>query len=205
MRIDLKKDLRELYQPGPEGFADVVVPPRDYLAIDGHGDPNTTGAYLLAVQALYAGAYAVRAAFKTRTGDDFVVGPLEGLWSSRDPSAFSAGRKAEWDWTMLIPWPAAVSDQDIQRGLSAATTRKPDLPIPGLRTLALDEGRVLQILHIGPYDAEGPTLARLHHEVMPAAGLTWNGRHHEIYLGDPRRTAPEKLRTILRQPLRPGS
>ena len=173
-----------------------------YLAIDGHGDPNTSPAYATAIQALYAGAYAIRAVLKKRTGDDFVVGPLEGLWTSADNAAFVAGDKGEWDWTMMIPLPEAVSSQDIAEGLVQAARKKPELPVSALKELSLSEGRSLQILHVGTYDDEAPTLARLHDEIMPRLGLTWNGPHHEIYLSDPRRVAPERMKTVLRQPVR---
>lgn len=203
MKIDLKKDLKEFYQPGPTEFVEVCLPPRGYLAIDGHGDPNTSAAYQAAVAALYASGYAVKFALRARTGDDFVVGPLEGLWSSSHPTSFAARRKGEWDWTMLIPLPDVVTPDDVGAGLEVAAGKKPELPVHGVRLLVLDEGRCLQILHVGSYDDEGPVLARLHEEVMPARGLTWNGPHHEIYLSDPRRVAPERLRTVLRQPVRP--
>jgi hypothetical protein len=203
MRFDVKKDRKDLYQPGDAGFVEVDVPPATYLAVDGHGDPNTAPAYAEAVGALYAAGYATRSALKARTGDDFVVGPLEGLWTSADPAAFTARAKADWDWTMLIPLPDAVAADDVAQGLAAAAARKPDLPVDRVRPLRLHEGRALQVLHVGPYDDEGPTLARLHDEVMPSLGLTWNGPHHEIYLSDPRRAAPATLRTVLRQPVRP--
>ena len=205
VKIDLKKDRKDLYQPGSKDFAEVYVPAMTYLAIDGHGDPNTSPDYAAAVAALYAGAYAIKFAVKARRGDDFVVGPLEGLWSSADPSVFVARRKSEWDWTMMIPLPDPVTGDDIAAGLAKASAKRPDLPIAGLRTLVLHEGRSLQIMHIGGYDSETATLARLHDEVMPARGLTWNGRHHEIYLSDPRKVAPEKLKTVLRQPVKPAS
>lgn len=103
---------------------------------------------------------------------------------------------------MLIPLPEPVTRDDITEALNRTTARKPDLPVDRLGVLELAEGRSLQIMHLGPYDAEAATLARLHEEVMPSRGLTWNGRHHEIYLSDPRRVAPAKLRTVLRQPIR---
>jgi hypothetical protein len=202
MRLDVKQDRKALYRPGTADFVEVDVPPATYLAVDGHGDPNTAPAYAAAVGALYAAGYATRAALKARTGDDFVVGPLEGLWTSADPAAFTARSKADWDWTMLIPLPDPVHADDAAQGQAAAAARKPDLPVADVRVQRLHEGRALQILHVGPYDDEGPTLARLHHEVMPRLGLTWNGPHHEIYLGDPRRSAPGTLRTVLRQPVR---
>lgn len=173
-----------------------------YLAIDGHGDPNTEPAYRAAVEALYVSGYQVRSALKTRTGSDFVVGPLEGLWSSDDPTTFVQGKKSDWDWTMMIPLPAPVTAEDVANGLAAASVKKPDLPL--VTHLTMTEGLCLQTLHIGSYDDEAPVLAHLHDELMPELGFTWNGRHHEIYLGDPRRTAPEKLRTILRQPVTPS-
>ena len=185
MRTDIKKDRKDLYLPGRADFTEVDVPAMTYLAIDGHGDPNTSPAYATAIQALYAGAYAIRAVLKKRTGDDFV-----------------AGDKGEWDWTMMIPLPEAVSSQDIAEGLAQAARKKPGLPISALKELSLSEGRSLQILHVGTYDDEAPTLARLHDEIMPGLGLTWNGPHHEIYLSDPRRVAPERMKTVLRQPVR---
>lgn len=203
MAIDVRRERADLYRAGRD-WAEVDVPPAEYLAVDGHGDPNTAAEYADAVAALYASAYAVRAALKARTGEAFVVGPLEGLWSSDDPAAFAQGRKAAWDWTMLLPLPAAVSPDDVAAGLAAARARKPGLPVERVRPLTLDEGRSLQVLHVGSYDDEAPTLARLHHELMPERRLTWNGRHHEIYLGDPRRVAPERLKTVLRQPVRPA-
>ena len=205
MRTDIKKEHKDLYQPTAADFTEVDVPAMTYLAIDGHGDPNTSPAYATAIQALYAGAYAIRSAFKKRTGDDFVVGPSTGLWTSADNSAFVTRDKGEWDWTMMIPLPDAVSSQDIVDGLGRAARKKPELPIDALKELPLSEGRSLQILHVGTYDDEAPTLARLHDEVMPRLGLTWNGPHHEIYLSDPRRVAPEKMKTVLRQPVRPES
>lgn len=203
MKIDLKKDLRDLYQPKPGEFTEVDVPATTYLAIDGHGDPNTSADYAAAVGALYATGYAIKFGFRDRTGDDFVVGPLHGLWSALDPSVFTDRTKGAWDWTMMIALPDAVSSDDVEPGLATARAKKPELPIGRVSALELTEGRALQVMHVGSFDDEGPTLARLHHEVMPARGLTFNGRHHEIYLSDPRRVAPERMRTVLRQPVRP--
>lgn len=205
MKIDLKRDRKDLYQPGPKDFVEVDVPAMTYLSIEGRGDPNTSPGYSTAVAALYAGAYAIKFALRTRTGEDFVVGPLEGLWSSADPTAFAERRKTDWDWTMMIPLPSPVSSEDIVQGLANASKKKPDLPIADLSAVHLSEGLSLQIMHIGTYDSEAATLARLHTEVMPARGVTWNGRHHEIYLSDPRKVSPDKMKTVLRQPVKPAS
>ncbi|MDO5677017.1 MAG: GyrI-like domain-containing protein [Propionibacteriaceae bacterium] len=199
--IDLKKDLKHLYQPGPKDFVEVDVPPMTYLAVDGEGDPNTSPEYATAVELLFTTGYSIRAAFKQRTGDAFTVGPLEGLWSSPDPTVFTARTKDAWHWTMLIPLPVEVTPEDIEQGRQEAAAKKKDLPHHLLEVREIHEGRSLQIMHIGSYDDEGPTLARLHHELMPALGVTFNGPHHEIYLSDPRKVAPEKLRTVLRQPI----
>lgn len=202
MKVDLKKDRPDLYRPPSRDVVEVDVPPMTYLAIDGQGDPNTSAEYADAVAALYTASYATRAELKARAGVEIVVCPLEGLWTSEDPTAFTHRRKGEWSWTMLIAQPDVVTPADLETGLAAAGRRKPELPVDQVRVLELTEGRCLQIMHLGPYDAEGPTLARLHDEVMPERGLTWNGLHHEIYLSDPRRAAPERMRTVLRQPVR---
>ncbi|WP_040158440.1 GyrI-like domain-containing protein [Mobilicoccus massiliensis] len=205
MRIDLKKDRRDLYRPPSSEFVEVDVPAYEYLAVDGAGDPNTTAGYAAAVEALYTTGYAIRAVFKARTGSDFVVGPLEGLWWSANPSdqtsAFTGDDRSDWRWTMLIPLPAEVSLGDVRDGLTRSAAKKPHLPRAEIRRI--HEGRCLQIMHAGPFSDEAPTLARLHEQVMPDAGLTFAGPHHEIYLSDPRRCAPEGMRTILRQPVRP--
>ncbi|MGN6484947.1 MAG: GyrI-like domain-containing protein [Thermomicrobiales bacterium] len=202
--FDFKTDRKDLYAPPTSGFVLVEVPPMTFLAIDGHGDPNTSAAYREAVEALYAVSYTVKFADKAQ-GRDIVVGPLEGLWSAADPGVFTSRAKADWDWTMMIRQPDWTAT-DMLREAIAATARRKSLPaLEAMRIVPYAEGTCLQIMHIGAYDDEGPTLARLHDEIMPARGLTWNGPHHEIYLSDPRRVAPEKLKTILRQPVRPAT
>lgn len=203
MAYDLKVERKDLYAPSAREFTLVTVPPMTYLAVDGAGDPNTSPLYVDAVSSLYTVGYGIRFACAARTGERFVVGPLEGLWTSDDPTSFVDRRKDAWSWTMMIPLPEMVVEGDIRAGRAGAARKKPDLPIDRVEVRMLDEGLSLQIMHIGSYDDEAPTLARLHDDVMPARGLTWNGAHHEIYLSDPRRVAAEKLRTVLRQPVRP--
>lgn len=125
MKIDLKRDRKNLYQPGSKDFVEVDVPAMTYLSIEGHGDPNTSPTYSAAVAALYTGGYAIKSALRKRTGDDFVVGPLEGLWSSPDPTVFAEHRQDEWDWTMMIPLPSLVSSEDIAQGLAQAAQKNP--------------------------------------------------------------------------------
>lgn len=201
MNVDVRTQRPHLYRASRGEWAEVVVPALPYLAVDGQGDPNTAPAYGDAVSALYTVGYSIRSALRSRTGDTFTVGPLEGLWTSEDPTAFTDRRKDEWHWTMLIPLPDQVASNDIASGLDTAARKRPDRRVDLVEHRGLEEGRSLQILHIGPYDEEGPTLDRLHREVMPRLGAVFSGAHHEIYLNDPRRSAPDRLRTILRQPI----
>jgi hypothetical protein len=180
----------------------IDVPPLPYLTVDGHCDPNASADYREAVESLYTTAYAIKFAEKA-DGRDFAVAPLEGLWSAADPSSFVERRKHEWDWTMMIMVPGFVTAAAFEAGRAQAERKRGRLP-GSLRLEVLHEGRCLQALHIGSYDDEGPLLAELHEKIMPDLGVTFDGPHHEIYLGDPRKTAPEKLKTILRQPIRPA-
>ena len=198
---DVKRDLRAVYAPTNRDWASMTVPPQRFLAVDGSGDPNSAPAYVEAVEALYAVAYTVKFAGK-RAGRDSVVGPLEGLWYADDLAVFTARDKAAWSWTMLISLPGWVSDAQVEEAVAAARLKKKSLPgLDRVRIESLDEGLCMQLLHVGSYDDEAPALARLHGEVLPAEGLRERGRHHEVYLSDPRRVAPEKLKTVVRQPV----
>ena len=190
---DVKTAYKSLYGPSAKDFVVVDVPEFAYLMVDGHGDPNTAPAYVAAVQALYSTSYACRAIAKRTLDRVHTVGPLEGLWWSEDFTAFTARRKGDWSWTMMIAQPEWITEAIVDEARVAKGT--------SVRFEKLTEGRCVQILHIGSYDDEAPTLARLHDEYLPAAGLSERGHHHEIYLSDPRKTAPEKLRTVLRQPV----
>lgn len=197
-KYDPKKALKELYAPRQGDFALVEVPPMQFLAIDGEGDPNTAAAYAEAVQALFSVSYAAKFASKQNLAKDYVVGPLEGLWRADDRTAFRTRDKDAWRWTMLITQPEWITQEIID------TAREKQRPPAAdrLRLLTWEEGACVQILHVGSYDDEAPVLARLHDQYMPSHALTFNGDHHEIYLSDPRRTPPQRWRTILRQPVR---
>jgi DNA-binding PadR family transcriptional regulator len=201
-KYDIKKAHKGLYSPPSKEFTVVDVPEFRYIAVDGRGDPNTSAAYSNALEALYGVAYALKFASKKTLGRDFVVGPLEGLWRADDPAAFVTRRKESWEWTMMISQPDWITE-DMVRAAIADISKKKDVPALGdIRLLALVEGTCVQILHVGSYDDETPTLDRLHNDYLPENGLTFNGDHHEVYLSDARRTAPDKLRTILRQPVK---
>ncbi len=158
----------------------------------------------MAVQALYTVAYTVKAHSRTALGRDFVVPPLEGLWWADDLTAFSRRERSAWHWTMLIALPGWITADAVATARTAARKKK-DVPATDAVTVrTLNEGRSVQILHLGSYDNEGPVLERLHGTYLPDNGLAPDGHHHEIYLSDARRTQPAKLRTILRQPVKPA-
>ena len=174
----------------------VDVPPSAYLMIDGRGDPNTSPEYAAAIQALYSVSYGVKFAVRAAGGPEFTVSRLEGLFWVPDMSLFSAEDKDAWYWTMMIMQPDTVTADMVER----ARAKAPAGVAERLRLDRLVEGRVAQVLHVGPYAGEGPTIERLH-AFIAEQGLRLSGRHHEIYLSDPRRTAPERLRTVIRQPV----
>ena len=183
----------------------VDLAPRQFLMIDGSGNPNTSPEYRDAVSALYSLAYSLKFALKKR-GVEFSVGPLEGLWWTDDMATFDAQRKDEWRWTMMIGQPDEVTPELFEQVVKEVA-RKKALPALGKVRLAIfSEGHAAQILHIGSYATEGPTVARLHRFIHDHGG-SFDGReqkHHEIYISDPSRTAPERLRTIVRQPIAPA-
>jgi hypothetical protein len=199
-KLDLITRSPELYSAGREP-ALLEVPELSFLMVDGHGDPNVSPAYAEAVEALYSVAYTVKFALKKSPRQlDHRVMPLEGLWWVPDMSQFSTTSKADWDWTLMIRQLDEV-DQELVTAAVQQVTGKKALPAAArLRLERFREGLAAQVLHIGPYAAEGPTIQRLH-AFISEHGYGLTGKHHEIYLGDPRRAAPEKLRTILRQPV----
>jgi hypothetical protein len=202
-KTDLKAERKDLYAPPAAHFVEVDVPGMTFLAADGHGNPNTAQSYRDAVEALYAVSYAVKFASKRELGRDYVVMPLEGLWTADDLTAFVRRDKDAWAWTMLIRQPDWVDPAMIGRAVDGARA-KGLAALPTLYVTALTEGACVQRMHVGSYDDEGPVLRELHEEYLPMRGLVPTGRHHEIYLGDPRRARPERLRTVLRQPVAPA-
>jgi hypothetical protein len=198
--FDIKRELRDLYAPRAGEFALIEVPELSFLMVDGHGNPNTAPAYREAVEALYSVSYAVRFAAKKELGRVHVVGPLEGLWWADDMDAFLTRSKDDWSWTLMIHQPDWIIPE-FADAARAATAKKKDLPALGrLRLERYHEGPSVQTLHIGSYDDEAPIIERMH-EFATSQGLALRGKHHEIYLGDPRKVEAAKLRTVLRQPV----
>lgn len=201
MKVDLKRELGT-YAARAGRFDIVTVAPAQFLMIDGHGDPNTAPAYAASLATMYPVAYGLKFLSKIDLGRDYTVMPLEALWWADDFESFTTTRdKSRWDWTLLNLIPPWLTPEHFD-SVRERVARKGTAPLlDKLRLESFDEGRCVQTLHLGPYDAEGPVLDRLHHGFVPENGLRLRGKHHEIYLSDARRTAPDKLRTILRQPV----
>ncbi|KAB1198243.1 MULTISPECIES: GyrI-like domain-containing protein [Haloferax] len=198
--VDYKKELKELYRQSAKDVSLVEVPPLDYLMIDGAGDPNTSPEFSAAVETLYPLSYAIRSIVKDEQDLKYVVMPLEGLWWADDMDAFDVGKKDEWQWTVMVMQPDVVTREIVERAREVVGEKK-DLPaLSKTRYEELDEGLSAQTLHVGPFSEEGPTVERVH-EFIEQNGYERRGAHHEIYLSDMRRTDPEKLKTIVRQPV----
>jgi len=200
-KIDLKQAQRAYFTAPKDDFGEATFPAYNYLMIDGQGSPGESEEYAAALAALYPLAYATKFYSKRALGCDYVVPPLEGLWFVDDMDAYvEPGRRGEWRWTLMLMLPAWIEADHVE----AARAAKAGLDLSAVRMATFEEGLCLSKLHIGPFADEAPVLHRLHHDLIPQRGYAFNGQHHEIYLADPRRTAPEKLRTILRQPVKPA-
>lgn len=199
-KIDLKKELKPLYRPSSKEVVQVDVPTFQFLMIDGEGDPNTSEEYAQAVEALFSVSYTAKFLVKRSVqAIDYAVMPLEGLWWADDMSVFLTGDRSQWKWTMMIMQPAFVAASVIEAAV-AEVKRKKGLPaIEALRLENFTEGLCAQILHIGPFSEEGPTIERVHEFIDARGSLA--GKHHEIYLSDIRRADPAKWKTVVRQPM----
>jgi hypothetical protein len=198
-KIDYKSIHKEFYAASSKEVVFIDVPEMNFFMIDGHGDPNTSKEYSDAVEALYSLSYTIKFMIKKELEIDYGVMPLEGLWWAENMSSFTEGRKDEWDWTSMIMQPEPVTQEWFDKGLHEVA-RKKDLPGLGkVRFASFAEGRSAQIMHIGPFSEEGPTIKKVH-DFIEASGYSLRGEHHEIYLSDIRRAAPEKWKTIVRQP-----
>jgi hypothetical protein len=202
MKIDLWTEHKKLFSPKAGKPELVRVPPLTYLMVDGTGDPNTSPDFQAAIGALYSLAYTLKFGLKKQKGMDFRVMPLSGRFHAEDPRVFLEGRKQEWQWTLMLALPAAVTAADLKAARAQAQAREKASPaLPLVRREVLREGLCAQVLHVGPYAAEKPTIEALH-AFIADQGLVFAGSHHEIYISDPSRTAPVKLKTIVRQPVK---
>lgn len=200
-KIDYKKELKPLYNSPTGKVVEVVVPQLQFLMVDGEGDPNTASAYAEAVEALYTLSYTLK--FMVKKGAaaiDYGVMPLEGLWWADDMSAFTVERKGDWKWTMMIMQPNLVTAEMVEQAAVEAQKKKSLAALPLVRLETFEEGLCAQIMHLGPFSEEGPTIEKLHHYIE-SSGHALSGKHHEIYLSDIRKADPAKWKTIIRQPM----
>jgi len=199
-KMDLKKDLKHLYQASAKVPAIVEVPRLQFLILDGAGDPNVVPEFPQAAETLFRVSYALKFMVKKEGGPDYGVMPLEGLWTAQDMAAFCQDRRDEWQWTLMIMQPDFITQELVARAKATVRKKGASPLLEALKLTGLCEGQAAQLLHVGPYADEAPTVARLHNFIREKS-YHFGGKHHEIYLNDPRRTAPEKLKTIIRQPI----
>lgn len=201
VKMDLKKLFPDFYNASAKEVQIVDVPPMNYVMVDGQGDPNTSQEFQDAVGALYAVSYTLKMGIKKKNAaKDYVVPPLEGLWFMDHMEEWSMDAKNRWKWTIMIRVPDFIKAEQVQETIEIVKQKKNPPAIGKVRFETYTEGCSMQLLHIGPYDAEPPNIQKMH-LFAKANGYTLRGKHHEIYLSDPRKAAPEKMRTVLRQPL----
>ncbi len=201
-KIDFKKELKQFYKASAKEAMFVEVPEMNFLMIDGKGDPNTSVEYKKAIEALYAISYALK--FIVKKGDmqlDYGVMPLEGLWWVDDMNEFDINKKDNWKWTAMIMQPKIITQKLVDTTMEQVKQKKGLKALAKIRLNSFCEGGTAQIMHIGPFSEEGPTIKRLH-DFIEEGGYELRGKHHEIYLSDIRRAAPEKWKTIIRQPIK---
>ena len=200
-KLDLLKQKKGLYSAFLNKVSFLTIPPLKYLMINGEGDPNTSQLYKNSLQALYALAYGLKFAIKKGTPSiDFKVMPLEGLWWVEDMNLFSVKNKEDWKWTMMILQPDMINEGLVKEICDQVVRKKGLVLAKNVRFEQYTEGDCAQLLHLGPYSAEGDNIEKLHKTILEH-GYQRKGKHHEIYLNTPLKTAPEKLKTIIRQPI----
>lgn len=200
-KIDYKKELKHLYSASAKKVAIVEVPAMNFLRIDGAGDPNSSQAFQEAVEALFGVSYTLKFMIKKSEGGiDYGVMPLEGLWWVEDMSRFSIDAKDDWQWTLMIMQPELITRDLVDEAIAQVRKKRNSPALTNLRFEAFAEGKSAQILHVGPFSKEGPAIQKVHAHIS-ATGGRLSGKHHEIYLSDNRRAAPERWKTIIRQPL----
>lgn len=200
-KIDFKKTLKHLYQPSVKDIVRVDVPEMNFLMVDGEGNPNTSKSFSDAIEALYSVSYTLKFMVKKGAiGVDYGVLPLEALWWADDMSAFTTGDKDAWKWTIMVMQPEFITREMVKDALEAVAKRKKPVSLPLVRFESFKEGKAAQTLYIGPFSEEGPTIEKVH-QFIENSGSHLVGKHHEIYLNDMRRVAPEKWKTIVRQPM----
>lgn len=200
-KLDIVKTLKHLYQPSAREIVLIDVPEMNFLMVDGEGDPNTSQSFSHAIEALYPVSYTLK--FMVKKGDmgiDYGVMPLEATWWSDEMSAFSTGNKDAWKWTIMVMQPEFITREMVMEATAEVAKKKKPVSLPLARFESFKEGKAAQTLHIGHFSQEGPTIEKVH-RFIEDNGSHKVGKHHEIYLSDLRRTAPEKWKIIVRQPM----
>lgn len=198
-KIDFKKELKHLY--APKKMTVVDVPEMNYLMIDGSGDPGVSRDYKDAIEALYPVSYTLKFMMKKGKGIDYGVMPLEGLWWADDMNAFVNGDRALWKWTCLIMQPEFITKEMVAEAVEQVAKNKSLPALSKIRFAHYAEGQSAQVMHLGPFSEEGPTIKTLH-DFIAQSGYHLCGKHHEIYLSDIRKVAPERMKTVIRQPIK---
>lgn len=200
-KVDHKKIFRQFYKPTRTPVI-VDVPAMQFLMIDGKGYPVTSPEYQQAMEALYPMSYTLKFTLKKARIIDYTVMPLEGLWWAKDMEAFlNTDRKNEWLWTSMIMQPPEVTQDYYNEAIEIVRKKNNPVALSKMRLEIYHEGISVQVMHIGSFSEEGPVIEAMHQYIFDQ-GYELCGKHHEIYLSDPRRTAPEKLRTVIRQPIK---
>lgn len=201
-KIDFKKQRKDLFNPSAKAVSVVTVPAMNFLMLDGMGDPATSKSFEASMEALYPMAFTLKFMSKQGPiGQDYVVPPLEGLWWADDMMAFKEMRRDEWKWTLMIMQPDFVSEEMVDEARAVVRKKKAPALLDLMRFETFTEGESVQVMHLGPYDTQGPKVDAMHEKIADL-GKEHFHKHHEIYLSDPRRCAPEKLKTVLRQAIR---
>jgi hypothetical protein len=199
-KLDFKKQFKQYYSAS-KNVEIVDVPSFLYLMADGEGDPNNSPLFQSATEALYSLAYTIKFAVKKKDAEkEYTVPPLEGLWWMGNVDGFNADTKDKWKWTLMVAQPDFLNNELFEYA-QKEVLRKKKLDTTNVRLVKYEEGKSIQLMHIGPYSDETENIQKMH-SFMKENGFTFNGKHHEIYLSDPRKTVPEKLKTILRQPVK---
>lgn len=205
-KLDLKKENKELYNPSAKEASIIDVPEMNYLMIDGEGDPSTSQEYQDSIKALFSASFKVKFISAKEASQDYVVMPLEGLWWVENTENFNIQDKSNWKWTAMIRQPDFVTRDMVEKALEEVEKKKNLPALSRIRFESLSEGLSAQIMHPGPYSEEKTTVDKLH-DFIEMNGYEFDGtvsgeKHHEIYISDVRKTKPEKLKTIIRQPVK---
>ena len=200
-KVDFKRELKHLYNPSAKEVVFVDVPKMNFLMVDGAGDPNNSKEFQDATEALYSVSYSLKFSVKRSVGGvDYGVMPLEGLWWTKNMAEFDIKKKDKWQWTLMIMQPAFITMKMVESAVKEVEEKKELPALSAVRFESFEEGKAAQIMHIGPYADEAPTIEKIH-KFIEESGSELIGKHHEIYLSDPRKAKPEKMKTVLRQPV----